>query len=116
MATTQGPLDYVLDLFFKPIPVLSKSKNAAQKSQPQKNSGLVKAAGKKGEPSKVTASIVSLQGTVEPGGQTAFSVQGKDFVIDGNTWMFGELQMGTNVEVQAVLSAGVLKARKVRRL
>lgn len=46
----------------------------------------------------------TLQGKLEPGEDSAFSINGQDFVLDDSTWMIGELVFGARATIKGVIS------------
>jgi hypothetical protein len=48
----------------------------------------------------------SLMGTLERGASSKFAVRGEEFVVDNNTWIFGQLNVGAEVMVQGVFRKG----------
>lgn len=46
----------------------------------------------------------NMQGKLEPGEDSAFSINGQDFVLDDSTWMIGELVFGARATIKGVIN------------
>jgi hypothetical protein len=58
--------------------------------------------------------VTVFEGEITPGITTQFSVAGKDIAIDSDTWIFGEIMIGSTASVHVVPRIGdQLYARKV---
>lgn len=55
----------------------------------------------------------TLKGEIDRGNLTKFSINGEDFVIDKDTWIFGEVRAGVVAVVKGVKIGGANFARKV---
>lgn len=53
-----------------------------------------------------TSDQFALSGIIETGMGTIYSVQGKDFVFDSDTWIFGDISLGAYARVKGSLRAG----------
>ncbi|RMG44484.1 MAG: hypothetical protein D6719_01760 [Candidatus Dadabacteria bacterium] len=51
----------------------------------------------------------SLQGIVQPGDRTSYSINGHDFVVTSNTWIIGKLHIGAIAQVKGVVITGIGK-------
>ncbi len=48
----------------------------------------------------------SLDGLLQPGNQTLFSVNGYDLITNADTWVFGELVLGAHAKVKGMIVKG----------
>ena len=53
-----------------------------------------------------TSDQFALSGIIETGMGTIYSVQGKDFIFDSDTWIFGDISLGAYARVKGSLRAG----------
>ena len=44
-----------------------------------------------------------LEGNLQPGDETQYSIGGEDIVLDESTWIFGDLHMGSRVAVTGII-------------
>ena len=61
-----------------------------------------------------TGDRFGLDGKLKPGMDSKYAINGADFVIDDDTWIFGDLAYGVRASVEGVISeAGERLAAKV---
>lgn len=101
----KGLLNDLSEILKRPVPGLSMLDNILPLSK--FGSALAatthnKRGAKEEDKSSKTRQFI-LQGKVERGTQTTFAVEGQDFVIDGNTWILGELSLGSFVRVKGTI-------------
>jgi len=51
------------------------------------------------------ASAFSVEGILAPGRAAQFSVRGRDLMIDEETWIFGELRVGSTVHIKGLITS-----------
>lgn len=60
--------------------------------------------GKRGSTTRRTAQGFAFEGTLTAGRTTQFAVLGRDLQIDEETWIFGELRLGSYAHVKGTLT------------
>ena len=48
------------------------------------------------------SSLQILKGYIKPGSRTRYAVDSQDIVVDDDTWIFGNLEIGARVTVRAL--------------
>ena len=115
-------LDYVVGILLTPVPLLPEHSfllrraPEARLAEVRRKRAAARIAKSASVPSSARAPRQEhsvLQGKLEPGRMTPFAIAGQDFVIDSDTWMFGEVRVGATAQVQVQYFNGDLHARKV---
>jgi|GEM_PF-6285769 len=60
-----------------------------------------------------TERAVTITGIIQRGHDTPYSVDGQDFEITPDTWIFGNIRYGVTASVQLVRATGAAYARKI---
>ncbi len=117
---SNGTLASVLDMLLKPIPYLPgnslisprpPSRNEVKRRR-EKRKGKRQPAqleGKMGE----TAQQFTLKGVIERGSRTPYALNGNDFSLDSDTWIFGEVRVGAEATVIGLRMSDVTYAKKI---
>ena len=111
-----SPLDAVIDLLLTPVPFLPSASFVYSLRSPKGRARpaprrVVKSAGRPhGQP---PVQGISVKGKLELGSATPYAVCGHDFVIDKDTWIFGEVRLGATAMVQLVRTPNGVHAKKL---
>ena len=109
-------LNYVIELLLAPVPLLPEGSllkrrvpvRSADRRRTRRIAGCE-------SPAFVAqkASVVVVSGRLAAGKSTPFSINGQDFSFDGDTWMFGEVRLGSFATVNIVNTRDGLYAKKI---
>ncbi len=103
MATQEKTsIGYVIELLKTPIPFLTPAR--ARRRAARKNLA------KKSEP---YSQPFFLSGAIEKGSACKFAIGGEDFVIDNDTWIFGEVRYGATASVKGERRGNQNFAKKI---
>ena len=119
MQQTESTFDRVIALLLTPVPLLPEGSFLIN-SRPKRGISVRQRLQMKTRSEKVTMTrseggqgLQMLSGRLERGQNTPFAIGGTDFYFDSNTWMFGEVRLGTFASVQAHRIHGELYAKKI---
>lgn len=60
------------------------------------------------------STLMMLQGIIEPGQASAFSIQGVDFMIEDSTWIVGDVKLGAGAVIKGFSGEdGIFTARSI---
>lgn len=104
-----GALSYMVELLFTPIPFLTRDKS---KKRLHMRRARIARKSANANPAVATRSFI-MNGLLEKGTGTPFAIGGEDFVIDENTWVFGDVRVGTLATVRGERHGSKNYAKKV---
>ena len=118
MNNQNSTIDKFINILMSPVPLLPEMSFIAKKQElpPSlrrriKQSRIKATQALNSQPAQTNVEILS--GKLTPGNGTTFAINGRDFHFDSNTWMFGEVRMGSSATVTVCLSSGNLYAKKI---
>lgn len=107
---TQVPsaMERMKEILLTPIPLPSFGRPAARGSG--RRAALRR---RSSAPAAVSTQTFHLSGPLERGTNTKYAISGQDFVIDENTWIFGEFRLGAVAAVKGERQGEQHYAKKV---
>ena len=109
----------VLDMLLKPVPYLPEASflSARPPSREEVKRRLYKKKGKRmqsGEDvSYDNAEQHTIKGAIARGSQTPYSIAGQDISLDSDTWIFGEVRVGSEATVIGLRMNNITYAKKI---
>jgi hypothetical protein len=101
-------MERMKEILLTPIPLPSFGRPAARGSG--RRAALRR---RSSAPAAVSTQTFHLSGPLERGTNTKYAISGQDFVIDENTWIFGEFRLGAVAAVKGERQGEQHYAKKV---
>lgn len=104
-----------LDFLLQPVPFLPDGSFIARTAVRNKRRAVRRPVRKRVEASSKAAGpgAITVAGVIQRGQQAAYSINGQDFEITPDTWIFGDVKYGLSATVQLVHVQGATYARKI---
>ncbi len=106
MNQAANTFDRVIEVLMSPVPFLPSASVFSSFHPGRTNIRRTTAQSCSNEP-------IVIAGEIQAGCDSRYSINGRDFSFDSNTWVFGELRIGCLARITAMKSGGKLYAKKI---